>query len=1636
MGLMRLLDEKIAQEKLSNEKIGDLFEKVCHYYLKYDPEIRNQFSLKNIAYYDDWAEENNQDIDTDLGIDLVLTTLNDDYIAVQCKYWKEKSIINYKDLATTFSMMSSNKSFRQLLIFVRSLQQLGSNLKKFIHNTQQQGHYFIKVYDLESLDNTELDWINILKNNFAPPSSCSGSREQDTRIVLRDYQKTAVAKVIAGLQKHPQGQLIMACGTGKTTTAAAIIANRKQFLTKDHQLIVFVTPFLSLVDQGYREFTRSLYQLHPLYFAVCSKADTNSEDEYYFSNILLLRKNQQIISKINEFYQKRLIIIFTTYQSLHKIYETQQASGWQIDLVICDEAHRTTGIKQEDEIRALEKTFKLILDHSKIQATKRLYMTATPKIIEFKVKNIQHGATQTIPVIYSMSNEATYGPEFFKYSFRQACQEKQLVPYQLIILSQQEGEINFFLDKIKQKCNISNDKWASYWTKLLGLFKIPVDQQTQQHMISKIICFNRYTGRKHKKKERLYESTLSPGSCWNQEWAKDISSFVKGESTLKKYHRTEWAWKHIDAQTPQNKRKKILKWIAQYTPNTIAPEQPQIKIITNAAILNTGVDIPDLDAVYFLDPKKSTIEIIQAVGRVMRKPKNKNIKKTTGYIIVPLVYTARDLKKKFQYTHEDNPKLWRQEQGRWQSIGRVINALVGFDEELADQLCRFKIDANYEQPKNGGGPITDDPPIDKVKPKITIISDPKQQQLFPTVQKYIKSIILKAGPRVGSQAENLKTISKDCLRIFKKEILKRNIHQKYQTELSNLKKNIEHYWEHKISKEKVTLLLMQYLISEPCFNALFAKQAWWMTDPVHLLLAKIAEKCTIFFQKKMKYHSVWKNYCYALRQQAKKVIQQKQSQEQFLTNFFNDFWTTAFPEEKMKSGIVFTPVEVVQFLIKSSDFLLKKVGYPQGLQDPEIKVLDPCMGSGTILQELTQFGSGQKYFQRLFGIEIQPITYFWARARLHHALDQQSQEQLLWADTLKISPQKKQPSMDPIWDDLLQQRKTFTKSIQKVNVIITNPPYRQRSNQAGDTLKEIYSEVADQKNDEKWWGIQQHFGSVGQSINFSLFFLTWMINLTQQVKPPVVISLITSNTMLHQKNQKILIGLQKLFQEIYLFDLRGNRRDKMFQGVAEEGENVFGDQSGTGVMIVFLVKKTNQQVHCKNIQHLDINDLIQKEQVTDSTADKRKLLAKHHLATLQQDFRPLKQLNDKFYPSHTAWLPSEEYYYKLTEIFNISCNGVKTGNNKLYLGFNPDTVKKNVLSVIKYYQQLLYNHSNIDQINQKTLTKALGGQVILKQLTEHKSIPNYDHSQLKVITKTPFLQKYMYCDLFFVNNAANIFTSNQTNIFLAFPYKSFSNNFTSFAFASQHHEPDQFIWEEMLFRYVNLYPLFQVNKRNAPSNTILRSTNLNPAFLKQMQYPGQSKVTPEQCLCYLYALSWHPKYRQQLQPFLHKNSPVFPKVKDEQLFLKMSMIGKKLIKLHTRTNITLAILKNMPSYGANLNLPQKHYQINKKIIVDIENHKIIYNKHITLTNIPQGAGFLKFDGVTAIKLFASELKSTNNHYNIQDHPNEAPYVQKNPQYYLWALLNIIDISCQTKKITEKMPAIDFANKLNFCKRNS
>ena len=144
-----------------------------------------------------------------------------------------------------------------------------------------------------------------------------------------------------------------------------------------------------------------------------------------------------------------------------------------------------------------------------------------------------------------------------------------------------------------------------------------------------------------------------------------------------------------------------------------------------------------------------------------------------------------------------------------------------------------------------------------------------------------------------------------------------------------------------------------------------------------------------------------------------------------------------------------------------------------------------------------------------------------------------------------------------------------------------------------------------------------------------------MINLTQQ-QEKVIISLITSSTMFHQKNQKILIGLQKLFQEIYLFDLRGNRRDKRFQGVTEEGDNVFGDQSGTGVMMVFLVKKTNQQVHCKNIQHLDINDLIQKEQVTDSTADKRKLLAKHHLATLQQDFRPLKQLNDQFYPSSTT----------------------------------------------------------------------------------------------------------------------------------------------------------------------------------------------------------------------------------------------------------------------------------------------------------------------------------------------------------------------------------------------------------------
>lgn len=204
----------------------------------------------------------------------------------------------------------------------------------------------------------------------------------------------------------------------------------------------------------------------------------------------------------------------------------------------------------------------------------------------------------------------------------------------------------------------------------------------------------------------------------------------------------------------------------------------------------------------------------------------------------------------------------------------------------------------------------------------------------------------------------------------------------------------------------------------------------------------------------------------------------------------------------------------------------------------------------------------------------------------------------------------------------------------------------------------------------------------------------------------------------------------------------------------------------------------------------------------------------------------------------------------------------------------------------------------------------------------------------------------------------------------------------------------------MLFRYVKLYPLFQVKKRNVPSNTILRSTNLNPTFLKQMQYAGKKTVTPEQCLCYLYALSWHRQYRHQLQPFLHKNSPVFPKVKSYQLFLKMSMIGKQLIKLHTRTNITPVMLKNIPTYDANFNLPKENYQIKKKILVDLENQKIIYNQHITLTSIPQGAGFLKFDGVAAIKLFASELKNTTNYYSIQDRPNDAPNIKKNPQYYL------------------------------------
>ncbi|GHQ67852.1 hypothetical protein VN0401_10900 [Helicobacter pylori] len=896
----------LIKEKLQaippNQK-GSLFEKISRRFL-IEHDSANEY--ESIDLWNDWELRGKEG---DRGIDMVVTTTSKEYIAVQCKYHQNNISLN--DIATFLTQLQSGVQsvvgkirFKKGIIISSS--NLSSNALKAIEEIRSNGMGIdIDEITEEDFIYSQIDWEKLDTTQSELPL-CDKKKPRPHQIEAIEQTKKYFSD-----PKNTRGKLIMACGTGKTYTSLKIME------ALDPKITLFLAPSIALLSQTFREYAQE--KSEPFYASiVCSddkvgKGKKNKSDDgiddINFSELPLKPSTRlKDILSVCEKAQKenKRFIIFSTYQSALRIQEAQERGLGEIDLVICDEAHRTVGAMYSSNERDDKNAFTLCHSDENIQAKKRLYMTATPKVYS---ESSKARAKESDNAIYSMDDEGIFGEEIYTLNFEKAIALDLLTDYKVMILAVRKENLSGVTNSVNQKISRLEAQGTKLDKKLInnefvckiigthkGLAKqdlIVLDDENQEdHNLQnktdttpsqRAISFCKSISTSKNIKDS-FETIME---CYDEELKKKISKNL----TI--------SIDHIDGTMNCKVRLEKLEELNESQHNTC-------KVLSNARCLSEGVDVPALDSIVFFDGKSAMVDIIQAVGRVMRKAKGKK----RGYIILPIALEESEIQNLNEAVNNTNFK----------NIWKVLKALRSHDPSLVDEATfreKIKIfgsDDNNEANQDDEKPTKDK--IDKTE------QDPKQAQktLFDAIllQDLANAVYNVMPTKLGDRNywENFTKKTGNIARTLNnrlKDIFEKNP-EIFHGFLDSLRGNIHS----NIKEDEALDMITSHIITKPVFDAIFGES---IQNPISKVLDKMVEKLsTLGLEGETK---DLKNLYESVKTEAMHAKSQK-SQQELIKNLYNTFFKEAFRKQSEKLGIVYTPIEVVDFILRATNGILKK----------------------------------------------------------------------------------------------------------------------------------------------------------------------------------------------------------------------------------------------------------------------------------------------------------------------------------------------------------------------------------------------------------------------------------------------------------------------------------------------------------------------------------------------------------------------------------------------------------------------------------------------------------------------------------------------------------------------------------------
>lgn len=1139
------LFDKFRQEAVNKKEQGGLFEKFTQKYLTQSREYK--------AIYDKvwlWADFPYKD-GADTGIDLVAKYKNEDkYTAIQCKFFDENTAIHKSDIDSFISC--SGKSFQKdgkaFYFSDRMIVTTASKWGANVDSALQKQFIPAKRIDFNTFMNDE----DIVWDDFIDIKDMKFRRSYKE---LRLHQKDAVNSIKKGFEEADRGKLIMACGTGKTFTALKLAED----LCGAGGSVLFLAPSISLVSQTIGEWLRET-SVSIGCIPVCSDTGVGRKDDDSLNETLsefrytASTNSCELVKRYCSMPDTVMKTVFSTYQSIEAVHEAQSELGFEFDLIICDEAHRTTGAKLSNQD---ESAFIRIHDGEYIKGKKRLYMTATPKVYG---ENVKKKADDANAVLCSMDDESIYGREFYRLGFGKAVADGLLTDYKVMILTVSESYIyNNFKEYIKEQQELDD------YGKVIGVWNALSKRQ--------ILDGSGYTEINDPdpmKRAVAFTGTIN-GS---KEFIKKVGEFHEKHYDKKDELVTLEA-DHIDGTMNNIERNKKIENLKK------TPDDNVCKILSNARCLSEGIDVPSLDAVIFLAPRNSMVDIVQSVGRVMRS----NCGKKYGYIVLPVVVPD-----------DIPPEQALDDNQRYRVVWDVLQALRSHDDKFESVINALKFDKrsnkiltrHISEPAGNMQITTHDLNLETA-------------YLHKLSDCLYNKIVQKCGDKLYWEqwAGEVASLARIHIKAIN-EILERggDVKPAFDTFVNTLRSNLNEA----ITEADAVEMISQHLITRPVFEALFSSYSFVRNNPV----SKAIDAMLISLDSGgglLKGSDKLDRFYESVRKKAA-AVKSREGKQKMVLELYDKFFRLAFKDVTEKLGIVYTPVEAVDFIIRAVNDALKK-HFGRTLADRGVHIIDPFTGTGTFITRLLQSGLigadalEYKYKHEIHANEIVLLAYYIAAINIeetYHSLSGADEytpfEGIVLTDTFQLA--ETQGTLIDINEKNYLEENSSRLIKQKnapIKVIIGNPPYSVGQKSANDDNKNTRYPKLEQAIADTY---VKHSSASNKNSLYDSYVkaFRWA---TDRLDDDGVICFITNGGYI---DNAAFNGFRKCisddFSYVYCYNVRGNQNT---QGEVSrrEGGKLFGSGSRAGIAITLLIRDKSRKGDAEIYYH-DIGDYLTREE--------------------------------------------------------------------------------------------------------------------------------------------------------------------------------------------------------------------------------------------------------------------------------------------------------------------------------------------------------------------------------------------------------------------------------------------------------